>query len=164
MGSVTSMKRVTNRNPNCNHNSSQFYNSHMANIKFDKEYSTEEKSPNNDLLWKNSELYSETEEIKALGAVLIKLFSNPKLGEEKHSKSRTKPKTIAEIEEYYDSIDIIVEGKLVNKYSLWTIKKLNPHHKTFLYTLIRLGKITERKQALNMINEIMGMNNKWEKD
>lgn len=136
----------------------------MVNIKFDKEYATEEKGTNNDLLWKNSELYSETEELKALAAVLIKLFSNPKLGEDTSKKSKIRPKSIIEIEEYYDSIDVIVEGKLVNKYSLWTIKKLNPHHKTFIYTLIKLGKITDRKQAQNMIEEIMAMNNKWEKD
>lgn len=66
---------------------------------------------------------------------------------------RHKLKTIAgkskivnglEIEEYYDSLDIVIEGKLINKYSLWTVKKLNPHHKTFLYALIKLSKITSR--------------------
>ena len=77
--SISSMKRMMNRNPNCNHNSSQFYNSWIVNIKFDKDGTTDDRTP--DLLWKNSELYSECDEISALGSVLYKLFSNPRLGE-----------------------------------------------------------------------------------
>jgi len=53
-----------------------------------------EESNKNDIIWKNSELYSEIDEINAAASVLYKLFSNPKLGE--HSEKRKiKPKTIA---------------------------------------------------------------------
>lgn len=56
------------------------------NVKFDKEYALDDKQPNNDLLWKNSELYAESEEINALATVLYKLFSNPRLGENPNDK------------------------------------------------------------------------------
>lgn len=69
-----------------------------------------------------------------------------------------------EIEEHYESVDVTLEGKLVNKYSLWTLKKLNPHHKTFLYALLKIGKISDRRTALSIVNEVVSMNNKWEKD
>lgn len=86
---------MMNRNPNCNHNSSQFYNSCLVNIKIDKEYAGDDRLQNNDLLWKNSELYSESEEIEALSTVLYKLISNPRLGENPSDKKRNKLKTIA---------------------------------------------------------------------
>jgi hypothetical protein len=60
-GSLTSMKRITNRNPNCNHNNSSYYNSRGVNIKTDKDYSNEEKSAD-DLLWKNSETYQDQDD------------------------------------------------------------------------------------------------------
>ena len=135
--SITSMKKMMNRNPNCNHNSSQFYNSCLVNVKFEKDNnglsSIDDKSPKNDLLWINGDQYPDEDEINALASVLYKLFSNPRLGENLNDKKRNKLKTIAgkliftltifiEIEEYYESIDITLEGKLVNKYSLWTLK------------------------------------------
>lgn len=89
--SITSIKRMTNRNPNCNHNNSRYFNSQLLNIKVDKGFNPEEKK--DDLIWKNSELYSENEEIEAVASLLYKLFSNPKLGEV-CEKKKTKPKTI----------------------------------------------------------------------
>ena len=148
-----SIKRTMNRNPNCNHNNSQFHNSQLMNIRFDKEHASEDKNQWQDLIWKNSELYNQTDEINALATVLCKLFTNPRLGENLSDKKRHKLKTIAgklpfwcciEIEEYYESLDIIIDGKLINKNALWTLKKLNPHHKTFLYALIKLNRVGSR--------------------
>lgn len=89
---------MMNKNPNCNHNSSQFYNSCSVNLKFEKEstiVSEDKNTPSTDLLWKNGDQYSEREELNALAAVLYKLFSNPKLGENMSEKKRSKLKTIA---------------------------------------------------------------------
>jgi len=96
--SFSSMKKSMNRNPNCNHNNSQFYNSWLVSVKFDRDSNLsngDDKGVNNDLLWKNGELYSEREELSALSAVLYKLFSNPRLGENINDKKRSKVKTIA---------------------------------------------------------------------
>ena len=94
--SISSMKRMMNRNPNWNHNSSQFYNSCIVNVKFDKDTTSDDKSQNLDLLWKNSELYPEKDEINSLATVLYKLFTNPRLGENVPCK-KSKLKTIAGI-------------------------------------------------------------------
>lgn len=85
-----------NRNPNCNHNSTHYYNSGMVHVKFDREstINSEDKARTTDLLWKNGHLYSEQDELSALAAVLYKLFSNPKLGESSGEKKKAKLKTI----------------------------------------------------------------------
>jgi hypothetical protein len=98
---VVSKNKPINRNPNCNHNSSQFYNSCLINVKMDRELTQEME---NDLLWKNSELYGEADEVQALGGMLKRLVAMPKLGERK------------------GDVDVVVDGRLVNKYSLWTLK------------------------------------------
>jgi hypothetical protein len=56
--SITSIKRVANRNPNCNHNNSAYYNSRGVNIKTDKDAPNEEKLIG-DLLWKNGDAYQD---------------------------------------------------------------------------------------------------------
>ena len=97
--SITSIKKMMNRNPNCNHNSSQFYNSCLVNVKFKKDNnglsSIDDKSSHNDLLWINGDQYPDEDEIQALASVLYKLFSNPKLGENMNDKKQNKLKTIA---------------------------------------------------------------------
>ena len=97
--SITSMKKMMNRNPNCNHNSSQFYNSCLVNVKFEKDNnglsSIDDKSSYNDLLWINGYQYPDDDEIQALASVLYKLFSNPRLGENMNDKKRNGLKTIA---------------------------------------------------------------------
>lgn len=90
------MKRMMNRNPNWNHNSSQFYNSCLVNIKFDQDQLNEEKQSSDDLLWKNSEQYADEDQIKAFSVALHKLLLNPKFGEDPEMKNKVnKLKSIA---------------------------------------------------------------------
>ena len=76
---MSSMKKI-NKNPNWNHNSSQYYNSWAVSVKMERE-EIEDQYRGIDLLWKNSEWFPEEDEIHALGTVLFKLCSYPRLGE-----------------------------------------------------------------------------------
>lgn len=91
--SMSSIKKI-NRNPNWNHNSSSHYNSCAVNIKLDRDV-LEDPNQNADLLWKNCDDCLESEEIRALGTVLFKLFLFPRLGECVKDKNKKKMKTIA---------------------------------------------------------------------
>jgi hypothetical protein len=130
---------------------------------------------NKDLLWKNGKNYSEQSELNSLKGLLIRLFFDNSLGEDtsKSKKARSSAsyvlrndinKMYSEFEEFYSNDDILIDGNIVNKYSLWIIKNLNPHHKAYVYALMKCGKVNNRELALMAINSCMNWNNQWEKD
>jgi hypothetical protein len=130
---------------------------------------------NKDLLWKNGKNYSEQSELNSLKGLLIRLFFDNSLGEDtsKSKKARSSAsyvlrndinKMYSEFEEFYSNDDILIDGNIVNKYSLWIIKNLNPHHKAYVYALMKCGKVCNRELALMAINSCMNWNNQWEKD
>jgi hypothetical protein len=103
---------------------------------------------NKDLLWKNGKNYSEQSELNSLKGLLIRLFFDNSLGEDtsKSKKARSSASYVlrndinrmySEFEEFYSNDDILIDGNIVNKYSLWIIKNLNPHHKAYVYALMK---------------------------
>lgn len=103
---------------------------------------------NKDLLWKNGKGYSEQSELNSLKGLLIRLFFDNSLGEDttKGKKTRSSASYVlrndinrmySEFEEFYSNDDILIDGNIVNKYSLWIIKNLNPHHKAYVYALMK---------------------------
>lgn len=168
-------RKAVNKNPNCNHNSNSiFYNQSFNNIRYDDGKNTESTDEENkDLLWANGELYNEKDEIKSLKDLIVRLFHEPFFGEKKVSTLTKTTEQAAnkdvlsmygEFEKYFGHEEILIDGYKINKYSLWIIKKLNPHHKAMLYTLIDLLKIQKRPLAKEILNECINMNNKWNKD
>ncbi len=128
---------------------------------------------NKDLLWKNGKNFSEQSELNSLKGLLIRLFFDNSLGEDSKKKSKSSASYVlrndinrmySEFEEFYSNDDILIDGNIVNKYSLWVIKNLNPHHKAFVYALMKCGKVNTRELALMAINNCMNWNNQWEKD
>jgi hypothetical protein len=166
-------RKTVNKNPNCNHNSSSiFYNHSFGNIKLDDKKGSAD-NPNSDLLWANCEKYNEREEIKSVKDLILRLFHEPFFGEKKNSASYVKPKEApmkdlqslySEFDKYFGHEEILIDGYKINKYSLWLIKKLNPHHKALMFALIELSKISSRSLAKDVLNELINMNNKWNKD
>jgi hypothetical protein len=166
-------RKTVNKNPNCNHNNSSiFYNHSFGNIKYDGKNEDSDKQ-NSDLLWTNGEKYSEKEEIRSLKDLILRLFHDPYFGEKKHITGLSKPKEAStkdlkdlykEFEKYFGHEEILIDGYKINKYSLWLIKKLNPHHKALMFTLIEISKISSRSLAKDILSELIGMNNKWNKD
>ena len=168
-------RKTVNKNPNWNHNSSSiFYNHSFSNIRYDDNRSKDkDKDENRDLLWANGEQYHDKDEIKSLKDLIIRLFHEPYFGEKKiasliKTKDGMNKKDIVslyrEFEKYFGHEEILIDGYKINKYSLWIIKKLNPHHKALIYTLIEIGKVTKRALAKEIVNECINMNNKWNKD
>ena len=105
--------------------------------------------------------------------MIIRLFHEPYFGKKKianliKTKDGMSKKGIvslySEFEKYFGHEEILIDGYRINKYSLWIIKKLNPHHKALIYTLIEIGKVTTRYLAKEIINELINMNNKWNKE
>ena len=101
---------------------------------------------NKDLLWKNGKNFSEQSELNSLKGLLIRLFFDNGLGEDSKKKSKSSASYVlrndinrmySEFEEFYSNDDILIDGNIVNKYSLWVIKNLNPHHKAFVYALMK---------------------------
>ena len=103
---------------------------------------------NKDLLWKNGKNYSEQSELNSLKGLLIRLFFDNSLGEDAKNKKPNRNsaayvlrndinKMYHEFEEFYSNDDILIDGNIVNKYSLWIIKNLNPNHKAFIYALMK---------------------------
>lgn len=117
---------------------------------------------NKDLLWKNGKDFSEQSELNSLKGLLIRLFFDNSLGEDSKSKKSKSSasyvlrndinKMYSEFEEFYSNDDILIDGNIVNKYSLWIIKNLNPHHKAYVYALMKCGKVNTRELALMAIN------------
>jgi hypothetical protein len=116
---------------------------------------------NKDLLWKNGKNYSEQSELNSLKGLLIRLFFDNSLGEDAKRKAKNSASYVlrndvnrmySEFEEFYSNDDILIDGNIVNKYSLWVIKNLNPHHKAYVYSLMKCGKVNTRELALMAIN------------
>lgn len=161
-------KRQMNRNPNCNHNSKlKFLLKSIGNLTSavhnkGEAVTNQGSFQNKDLLWKNGKNYSETSELNSLKGLLIRLFFDNSLGEDpKKSKSKNSAAYVlrndinrmySEFEEFYSNDDILIDGNIVNKYSLWIIKNLNPHHKAYVYALMKCGKVNTRELALMAIN------------
>ena len=156
-------RKVVNKNPNCNHNSSSiFYNHSFSNIKYDDVKKEETEKQNLDLLWANGEKYNEKDEIKSLKELVLRLFHEPYFGEKKSMAALMKSKSqgkddatslYSEFEKYFGHEEILIDGYKINKLSLWTIKKLNPHHKALLFTLVELSKLPTRGLAREIVNE-----------
>lgn len=132
-------RRNLNRNPNCNHNSNSLFN-RVEPTRSDHAYQ------NKDLLWKNGKQYSEQSELNSLKGLLIRLFFDNSLGEDGKKMKKSSAayvlrndinKMYSEFEEFYSNDDILIDGNIVNKYSLWIIKNLNPHHKAYVYALMK---------------------------
>ena len=168
-------RKVVNKNPNCNHNSSSiFYNNSFSNIRYDDiKGEKSQKEEQKDLLWAHGEEYNEKDELRSLKDLIIRLFHEPYFGEKqsmsaKSASKSTNKKYIAslygEFEKYFGHEEILIDGYKINKYSLWIMKKLNPHHKALIYALIDILKINKRGLAKEILNECMNMNNKWNKD
>jgi hypothetical protein len=164
-------RKPVNKNPNCNHNSNSiFYNHSFSNIKYDDHQSKPPEEGYKDLLWANGEQYSEKDEIKWLKELILRLFHEPHFGEKRDSPPLKNLDQVSvnelysEFEKYFGHEEILIDGYRINKYSLWTIKKLNPHHKTLLYTLIDLNKLPTRSLTQEILMECISHNNKWNKD
>ena len=69
-----------------------------------------------------------------------------------------------ENERWFGQEEILIDGYKINKDSCMNIKKLNPHHKALVFTLIDLNKLPTRVMTQEVLNEVMSMNNKWNKD
>lgn len=98
------------------------------------------------MLWKNGKNYSEQSELNSLKGLLIRLFFDNTLGEDPSKRSKNSASYVlrndinrmySEFEEFYSNDDILIDGNIVNKYSLWIIKNLNPHHKAYVYALMK---------------------------
>lgn len=135
----------------------------MASFLYNKiEHHRQEHSfQNKDLLWKNGKNYSEQSELNSLKGLLIRLFFDNSLGEDGKKKVKNSASYVlrndvnrmySEFEEFYSNDDILIDGNIVNKYSLWVIKNLNPHHKAYVYSLMKCGKVNTRELALMAIN------------
>jgi hypothetical protein len=170
-------RKVVNKNPNCNHNSSSIFNNQsFNNIRYDniKGEKSAQNDDNKDLLWANGDQYSEKDEIRSLKDLLIRLFHEPYFGEkrmtpttksvEKSSVTSDVKSLYGEFEKYFGHEEILIDGYKINKYSLWIVKKLNPHHKAFIYSLIDSTKVSSRTLVKDVLNECINMNNKWNKD
>lgn len=165
-------RKTVNKNPNCNHNSSSlFYNHSFSNIKYEESKREEDGKQNIDLLWTNGAQYNEQDEIKSLKELILRLFHEPYFGEKrtmspsKYKDNQNKVDSLYnEFEKYFGHEEILIDGYKINKYSLWIVKKLNPHHKALMFTLIDLAKLQSRRLAKEVLTECINMNNKWNKD
>jgi len=164
-------RKTVNKNPNCNHNSSSiFYNKSFSNIRYD-DAQTKDSEHNPDLLWIGGEQYNEKDEIKSLKDLILRLFQDPHFGEKTHAPPMSNMKDATNLEDLYAEFDncfgheeILIDGYKINKYALWLIKRLNPHHKALIFALVEISKLPVRGLAKEILNDLIMMNNKWSKD
>lgn len=166
-------RKTVNKNPNCNHNSNAaFFHKSITNIKING--TTEEiEEDTSDLLWLKNQNFGEKDELKSLKDLIIRLFCDPNFGERialyKTHKGRYQPKNDPILinngkNQNLGHEEIIIDGYKINKGALQAIKRLNPHHKAFIFSLLDMKKLSTQHLTRVILKECIAMNNKWSKN